>query len=65
MAMSKECFSIDFCIGSAYDKIFAVATGTTISCSLGKHYGPVFSLSSLGVYAGRTLLPAFHCLASL
>jgi hypothetical protein len=29
---------------------FAKATGTTISCSLGRWYGPVFSLSLLNVY---------------
>jgi hypothetical protein len=29
---------------------FAVATGTTISCSLGRQYGPVFSPSFLDVY---------------
>ncbi len=30
--------------------LFAVATGTTISCSLGRQYGPVFSLSFLNIY---------------
>jgi hypothetical protein len=32
---------------------FAVATGTTISGSLGRQYGPVFSLSFLDVYASN------------
>jgi hypothetical protein len=30
---------------------FAVATDTITSCSLGRQYGPVFSLSFLDVYA--------------
>jgi hypothetical protein len=34
--------------------IFAEATGTTISCILGRWYGPLFSLSFLNVYAGKT-----------
>jgi hypothetical protein len=29
---------------------FAVATGTSISCSLGRRYGPVFSLTFIDVY---------------
>jgi hypothetical protein len=40
-----------FCFGTAYHAImFVVATGTTISCSLGRQYRPVLSLSFLDVY---------------
>jgi hypothetical protein len=30
--------------------MFALATGTTISCSMNRHYGPMLSLSFFGVY---------------
>jgi hypothetical protein len=41
---------------------FEVATGTTISCSLGSPYRPVFSLSFLDVYDydGSTFLHNIH-----
>jgi hypothetical protein len=40
---------------SMWHRYFAVATGTTISCSLGRQYRPVFSLSILDVYEGGAL----------
>ncbi len=44
----------DFCFGTACGAImFAVATGTTFSCSLGRLYRPVLSLSFLDVYGLR------------
>jgi hypothetical protein len=49
--MPKECFCFNFCFGTACGAImFAVAIGTTISCSLARQYRPVFSLSFLDVY---------------
>ncbi len=44
----SRCFRFDFWFGITCVIIsFAVAIGTTISCSLGRLYGPVFSLSYL------------------
>ncbi len=49
MLMPWECF----CFGTACGAImFAVATDTTISCSLGRQYVPVLSLSLLNVFYG-------------
>jgi hypothetical protein len=50
-------FLYDFCFGTAFGAImFAVVTGTTISCSLGRWYGPVRGLSFLDVYGSFTLI---------
>ena len=43
MAMPSKCFCFDFW--------FCTACGTSISCSLGRQYWPVFSLSFLNVFA--------------
>ncbi len=48
MAMPRECFYLIWY--SMWCHYFAVATDTITSCSLGKRYGPVFSLSFLDVY---------------
>jgi hypothetical protein len=51
MTMIRQCFCFDFCFGKACGTImFAVATGATISCSLGRQYGPVPSLSFLDIH---------------
>jgi hypothetical protein len=51
MAMARECFCFDFCFGASCGAImFAVATGTNISSSLGRQDRPVLSLSFLDVY---------------
>ncbi len=48
---AKGMFLFSFLIWqSMWRHYFAVATGTTISCSLGRWYGTVFSLSFLDVY---------------
>jgi hypothetical protein len=42
---AKQCFCFDFAFGTAFGAIMlAVATGTTISCSLARQYGPVIGL---------------------
>jgi hypothetical protein len=52
---AKECFCFDFCFGTACGTIIlVVATGTTISCSLGKQCEPVLSLSFLDVHVQNT-----------
>jgi hypothetical protein len=38
------------CLWACNTYIFAVAISTTISCSLGRQYGPVLSLAFLDVY---------------
>jgi hypothetical protein len=38
--------------------MFAGATRTTISCSIGRQYGPMFGLSFLDVYGGSSRLMA-------
>ncbi len=40
--------------------MFAVATRTTVSCSLGRPQGPVLSLSFFDVYAQSELLDYFY-----
>jgi hypothetical protein len=51
MAMPRECFCFDFSFWfSMWHHYFAVASDTITSCSLGRQYGPVFSLSFLDVY---------------
>ncbi len=60
VAMPRDCFCFDFCFGAAcHDIVFAMATGTTISCSLGWQYEPVLSLSFLDVYDMK-LHPPIH-----
>jgi hypothetical protein len=55
--MPSECFCFAFFFGTACDAImFAVALGTNISCSLGRQYRPVFSLSFEDIYALLQLL---------
>ncbi len=55
-AYATRMFSFWFCHGAVCGTImFAVATGTTISCSLGRHYGTELKTSSLDVYASLLL----------
>jgi hypothetical protein len=52
------CFCFDFCFGTLYGAIVAaVDTGTTISCSLGRQYGPLLSLFFLDVYGAMIDTP--------
>jgi len=61
MTMPRECFCFDFWFWySMWHHYFIVAIGTTISCSLGRRYGPVFSLSFLGVYGYTPLIGFFN-----
>jgi hypothetical protein len=57
MAMPWKCFCLDFALGQTTcgTVLLAVATGTTISCSLGRHFGP--GLSFLEIYGS---LPNFN-----
>jgi hypothetical protein len=59
------CFCFYFCFGASHGAIMpVVATGTTISCSQGRRYGPVLSLSFLDVYGAMTGTPlgmTQHC----
>jgi hypothetical protein len=49
--MPKPCFCFYFDFGMAFGAImFAVATGTTIFCSLARQYRPLLSLSFFDVY---------------
>jgi hypothetical protein len=48
-------FGFVLCFGSVWSsKIFAVAIDTTISCSLGRQYRPLFRLFFLDVYESKT-----------
>jgi hypothetical protein len=48
---AMEMFLFWFYIGTECGAImFAMATGTTISCSLGRQYGPVLRLSFLDAF---------------
>ncbi len=49
--MPLEGFCFDFVLVDHVAPIFAVSTGTTISCSLGGKYGPVLCISFFDVYA--------------
>jgi hypothetical protein len=50
MAFAVEMFLLVFWFGTACNDImFAVAIGATISCSLGRQYKPMLSLSFLDV----------------
>ncbi len=52
MAMPREYFCFDFWFGTAcaVPLFYSMATGTTITCSLGRWCRPVFCLSFLVVY---------------
>ncbi len=45
---------------SMWRHYFAVATDTITSCSLGRWYGPVYSLSFLDVYGSTQLGPILN-----
>jgi hypothetical protein len=48
------------CLWACNTYMFAAASGTTISCSLGRQYGPVLSLSFLDDY-GCSMYPYYVC----
>jgi len=57
MVIPRECYCFDFCFGTACDAImFVVAIGTTISCSLGRHYRPIAQSICLICLCPHTIL---------
>jgi hypothetical protein len=58
MAKPREYFCFDFCLGTTWIAIkLAVANGLSISCSLGRWYGPLLNLSFLDVYGVACVVP--------